>query len=54
MLTFVYWVILHEFLYLLNIFISKKYFKNYIRVSNSFDPDQSQHFVGSDLAPSHF
>ena len=27
----------------------KKYFSNTIRVSNSLDPDQAQHFVGPDL-----
>ena len=28
---------------------SKKFFQNTIRVSNSSDPDQAQHFVGPDL-----
>ena len=28
---------------------SKKYFKNTIRVSNSFDPDQARRKVGPDL-----
>ena len=30
---------------------SKNYFRNVIRVSNSLDPDQAQHFVGFDLDP---
>ena len=30
---------------------SKKSFRNTIRVSNSLDPDQDQHFVGPDLDP---
>ena len=30
---------------------SKNYFRNTIRVSNSLDPDQARHFVGSDLSP---
>ena len=30
---------------------SKNYFSNYIRVSNSLDPDQARHFVGPDLGP---
>ena len=30
---------------------SKIYFRNTIRVSNSLDPDQAQHFVGPDLGP---
>ena len=29
----------------------KKAFRNTIRVSNSLDPDQVQHFVGPDLGP---
>ena len=29
----------------------KKSFRNIIRVSNSLDPDQAQHFVGPDLGP---
>ena len=33
-----------------NYFI-KNAFRNIIRVSNSLDPDQAQHFVGSDLGP---
>ena len=27
------------------------FFSNAIRVSNSLDPDQARHFVGSDLGP---
>ena len=27
------------------------FFRNTIRVSNSLDPDQAQHFVGPDLGP---
>ena len=30
---------------------SKSSFSGTIRVSNSFDPDQVQHFVGTDLGP---
>ena len=30
---------------------SKNYFKNNIRVSNSLDPDQAQHFVRPNLGP---
>ena len=30
---------------------SKNSFRNTIRVSNSFDPHQAQHFVGPDLGP---
>ena len=30
---------------------SKNYFGNTIRVSNSLDPDQARHVVGSDLGP---
>ena len=30
---------------------SKNSFRNTIRVSNSLDPDQAQHFVGPDLCP---
>ena len=29
----------------------KNSFKNTIRMSNSLDPDQAQHFVGPDLGP---
>ena len=29
----------------------KNYFRNTILVSNSWDPDQVQHFVGPDLGP---
>ena len=28
-------------------------FRNTIRVPNSLDPDQNQHFVGSDLGPNY-
>ena len=30
---------------------SKNSFRNTIRVSNSLDPDQARHFVGTDLGP---
>ena len=33
----------------LNSTYSTNYFMNTIRVSNSLDPDQTRHFVGSDL-----
>ena len=38
----------------MNIF--KNYFRTtlYIRVSNSLDPDQDQHYVGPDLGPNCF
>ena len=29
----------------------RNFFRNVIRVSNSLDPDQAQHFVGPDLGP---
>ena len=29
----------------------KKYFKNIIKVPNSFDPDRARHHVGPDLDP---
>ena len=29
--------------------LSKNYFRNTIRASNSVDPDQARHFVGPDL-----
>ena len=32
-------------------FFKKKYFRNTVRVSNSFDPDQDRHSVGPDLGP---
>ena len=32
-------------------FFSKNSFRNTIRVSNSLDQDQDQHFVGPDLGP---
>ena len=31
--------------------LSKKYFRNTIRVSNCLDPDLAHHFVGPDLDP---
>ena len=31
----------------------KNYFKTNIRVSNSLDPGQAQHYVGSDLSLNH-
>ena len=34
--------------------LSKNYFRNTIRVSNSVDPDQARHFVGSDLGQKLF
>ena len=45
-----YWVIFHAFFRLL-IFsvITKKIFKNTIRMSNSLGPDQARRFVGPDL-----
>ena len=38
-----------DFFFKINFF--KKKFKNTIRVSNGFDPDQDLHFVGPDLGP---
>ena len=51
-----YWVILHAFLSSADFFFfkstfPKNSFRNIIRVSNSLDPDQAQHFVGPDLGP---
>ena len=51
---FACWKIFCEFLW--SEFVSKLtslkiYFRNTIRVSNSSDPDQAGHFVGSDLGP---
>ena len=51
---FAYWVIFHAFCRLLIILKStfwKNSFRNAIKVSNSLDPDQAWHFVGSDLGP---
>ena len=31
--------------------VSKIYFRNTIRVSNSLEPDQDRHYVGPDLGP---
>ena len=36
------------------LFFSKNYFRNTIRVSNSLDPDQARTFVGPDLDPNCF
>ena len=51
-LLFAYWVICMLF-YRLMIFFKinffEIFFQNTIRVSNSLDPDQTQHFVGPDL-----
>ena len=33
------------------VFLRRKFFRNIIRVSNSFDPDQAQHFVEPNLGP---
>ena len=38
-----------DFFFKVNIF--KKSFRNTIRLSNGFDPDQDRHFVGTDLSP---
>ena len=35
----------------LKLTFSKKYFRNTIRVLNSLDADQAQHFAGPDLGP---
>ena len=45
---------LHAFLssdFFQNQLFQKRSFMNTIRVSNSLDPDQAQHFVGPDLGP---
>ena len=34
-------------------FFSKNSLRNTIRVSNSLDPDQAQHFVAPDLGPNY-
>ena len=36
------------------VFEKKNLIRNAIRVSNSFDPDKAQHFVGPDLRPNGF
>ena len=49
-----YWVIFHDFLLSANFFkiiFLKTFSRNTIRMSNSLDPDQAQHFVGPDLDP---
>ena len=52
---FAYRVIFQAFLPSADFFskstFSKNSFRNTIRVSNSLDPDQAQHFVGPDLGP---
>ena len=37
-----------------NLLFLKNSFRNTIRVSNSLDPDQAQHFAGPDLGPNCF
>ena len=48
--NFAFWVILHAFLlsadFFLNSTFSEKPFHQYLRVSNSLDPDQDQCFLG--------
>ena len=49
-----YWEIFHAFLlsadfFQISFFFLKKSFRNTIRVSNSWDPDQARHFVGPRL-----
>ena len=41
----------HLWIFFLKLTFSKKSFRNTIKVSNSLDPDQAQHFVGPDLGP---
>ena len=51
---FAYWLIFHVLSsadFFKNLFFSKKYLKNTIVVSNSFDSDHVQIFVGPDLRP---
>ena len=33
--------------------LSKNYFRNTVRVSNSLDPDKDRHFLGPDLGPNY-
>ena len=40
-----------DFFFKTNFFSSKNSFRNTVRVSNSFDPDQDQLSVGPDLGP---
>ena len=42
-----------DFFFFLNKLFQKSSFRNTIRVSNSLDPDQAPHFVGSDLGPNY-
>ena len=44
-------MLFYRLLIFFNINFSKNYLRNSIRVSNSLDPDQAQHFVGPDLGP---
>ena len=50
-----FWAFLQAFLSSVdifqNLFFSKTSFRNTVRVSNSFDPDQARHIVGPDLYP---
>ena len=49
-LFFAYWINVHAFVVIGRLF-SKHSFRNTIRVSNGWDPDQDQHSVGPDLGP---
>ena len=44
-------LICHLWIFLLNQLFQNKSFRNTIRVSNSLDLDQAQHFGGPDLGP---
>ena len=48
------WVIFHDFFCRLSTFFKidwKNDFRNFFRVSNSLDPDQTRHLVGPNLGP---
>ena len=49
--------IFHAFLssayFFSNSTVSENIFRNTIRVSNSLDPDEAEHFVGPDLVPNY-